>query len=90
MTTPEQARELAEWSENNENLPAKVRDALLDLARQVEELQADAERYRHIKKMFRVFSLHIDGKHSYTPTGEFARMKGPSLDAAIDADKLAQ
>ena len=49
MTTPEQARKLAEWSENNENLPAKVRDALLDLARQVEELQADAERYRYMK-----------------------------------------
>ncbi len=48
MTTPEQARELAEWLEKaNFHIEA---DALRELARQVEELQADAERYRWLRR----------------------------------------
>lgn len=48
-------------------------------------LRADAERYRHIRPMFRAFSAHVDGMHSWCATGELARMKGPTFDAAIDA-----
>jgi len=52
----------------------------------LEALRKDAERYRHIKPFFRVFSLHIDGEHSYAVrSAPFARLRGPSIDAAIDA-----
>lgn len=52
-------------------------------------LRADAERYRHIRPMFRAFSAHVDGMHSWCATGELARMKGPTFDAAIDAARKA-
>jgi len=51
----------------------------------LEALRKDAERYRHIKPFFRVFSLHIDGQHSYAVSAPFARLRGPNIDAAIDA-----
>lgn len=49
MTTPEQARKLAEFK-GTDDLPCNVRDALRDLAQQVEELQADAERLDILQK----------------------------------------
>lgn len=55
------------------------------IAAECERLRTDAERYRHIRPMFRAFSAHVDGMHSWCATGELARMKGPTFDAAIDA-----
>lgn len=86
MTTPEQARELAEF--RGVNVPVRMREALLDLARQVEELQADAGRYRWLKanadtqwlrdQQFQIwFDVDRDGESD-------------SLDAAIDAARNAK
>jgi hypothetical protein len=49
------------------------------------EAQRDAARYQHIRPMARVMSLDMGGKHTYAMAGGFLRLRGPSLDAAIDA-----
>lgn len=53
MTTPEQARELASLLDDAPyecGCTMESADALRDLARQVEELQANAERYRWLRR----------------------------------------
>ena len=63
-----------EWKKRAEQAEAE-RDAAV----------ADAERYRWLRTKFRVSSLDMSGQHGYAPNGEVGRIKGPSLDAAIDA-----
>ena len=45
----------------------------------------DAARWRAFKPMVRTFSLDMGGQHSYCTTGEFGRIRGPNIDAAMDA-----
>lgn len=62
--------------------------AVYDLAAVVAErdaLRADAARWRAFKPMVRTFSLDMGGQHSYCTTGEFGRIRGPNIDAAMDA-----
>jgi len=60
-------------------------DAYREKCAEVERLRADAERYRWLRSRFRVFGPHIDGNHAWCATGDIGRLRGPSLDAAIDA-----
>lgn len=60
-----------------------------DVVAAVRALWEDAERWRLARKWFRVMSPHIDGNHGWCPTGEWGRVKGPSIDAAIDAARKA-
>lgn len=65
---------------------APTSDAIEALRAEVAALSkdaVDARRYHYLKKCFRVFSLNMDGQHSYCLSHMDAR--GPSLDAAIDA-----
>jgi hypothetical protein len=45
----------------------------------------DAARYRFLKARTRVFSLDMGSQHTYVMDYSIARLRGPSLDAAIDA-----
>lgn len=44
----------------------------------------DAERYRFIKSKTKTFSLDMSGQHTYVVDFAIARLKGPSLERAID------
>jgi hypothetical protein len=44
----------------------------------------DAARYRFIKSKVKTFSLDMGGNHTYVMDYSIARVRGPSLDAAID------
>jgi len=80
MTTPEQARKLAKF-QGKDDLPWDVRDALRSLADQLEELQADAERYRWLK----------DAPWLDTPIERtIALQKNALWDSAIDAARKAK
>lgn len=64
------------------------------LQARIDELEKAAARYRFIQPMFKVFSLNIDGQHTWQPTGQIGRMRGATfaqaIDAAINADKATQ
>lgn len=47
-------------------------------------LAADAERYRFLRQDFSPIGLNIDGNHAWAYRRN-ATLKGPNLDAAIDA-----
>lgn len=49
------------------------------------EARKDAERWRWARKHFRTMSLDMGGNHAYAATAPFGRIRGPSIDAAIDA-----
>lgn len=57
------------------------------LAGDVERLKADAERYQCIRSQFSAMSAAIDGNHAWVWRGNPDRLRGPTLDAAIDAMK---
>ena len=61
-----------------------------ELVAHIAALRADAERYWWLKPHFRVMSPDMGGQHRYSPTGPIARMRGPTLDAAIDAARAAK
>jgi len=72
----------------------KVRELLADARRDPQsqgekavasEDARDAERYRFIKSKTKTFSLDMGGNHTYVMDFSIARLRGPSLDAAIDA-----
>lgn len=63
--------------------PATIRALLADL----ERAEKDAERYRELKKRFRVMSLDMGGNHTWILASS-GWLKGPSMDEAVDA--LAQ
>jgi len=63
--------------------PATIRALLADL----ERAEKDAERYRELKKRFRVMSLDMGGNHTWVLASS-GWLKGPSMDDAVDA--LAQ
>lgn len=50
--------------------------------------EMDAARYRFLKHDFSVMSPNIDGNHAWAYRRNFS-LKGPNLDAAIDAAILA-
>jgi hypothetical protein len=50
------------------------------------ELRKDAERYQFLRGDFSPMGLNIDGNHAWAYRRN-ATLKGPSLDAAIDAAK---
>lgn len=60
-----------------------------ELVAHIAALRADAERYLWLKPNFRVMSPDMGGQHRYSPTGPVTRMRGPTLDAAIDAERSA-
>lgn len=75
MTTPEQARKMAD-ALSIYKMPNYVRDALRDLARQVEELQADAKRYRWMRDI---------GDETWVPMGRRPGVRfSHEIDQAID------
>jgi hypothetical protein len=57
------------------------------LEREVAALKADAERWRYVKQFFRTMGAHMDGQHTWAFHHSIARMRGPTIDAAIDAAK---
>ena len=61
-----------------------------ELVAHIAALRADAERYRWLKPHFRVMSPDMGGQHRYSPTGPVARMRGPTLDTAIDTERAAE
>ena len=81
----------ADWNEFSMRIPVeKDRDAdfvLLQAADKIAALEADAARYRELKKHIRTFSLKTDGQHVYSASGTLANLRGPTLDAALDAMK---
>lgn len=52
-------------------------------AAELRRLHAVERRYEHIKKMARAMSVSIDGNHAWSMM--LRDIKGPNLDAAIDA-----
>lgn len=48
------------------------------------ELKQEAYRYRFLRRDFSPFGLNIDGNHAWAYRRN-AMLKGPTLDAAIDA-----
>ena len=46
---------------------------------------ADARRYQAIRSQFSAMSADIDGSHAWIWRGNPSRLRGPTLDAAIDA-----
>lgn len=52
-------------------------------ATELRRLHAVERRYEHIKKMARAMSVSIDGNHAWSMM--LRDIKGPNLDAAIDA-----
>lgn len=73
------------YAPQNRALICAAVNALPALLDALEGAMVDAERYRWVRKRFRIMSLDISGQHGYVPTGEIGRIKGPSFDAAIDA-----
>jgi len=63
--------------------PSTIRALLADL----ERAEKDAERYRELKKRFRVMSLDMGGNHTWVLASS-GWLKGSSMDEAVDA--LAQ
>jgi len=59
------------------------------LEMQVEALRKDAERYRYLRDDFSPMGLNIDGDHAWAYRRN-ATLKGPNLDAAIDAAMQAR
>lgn len=64
--------------------------ALREIARlraELESARVDAERYRYLKDIgvFRVLSLDMSGKHTWTLVGRPIRGEGSTIDVAIDA-----
>ena len=51
-------------------------------------LRKDAERYRKLRHDFSVMGANIDGQHSWVYRRNFS-LRGPTLDAAIDAEIAA-
>lgn len=64
---------------------AELKHAALE--REVEELRKDAERYQWLKdkRMFRMFSADMTGKHTFTTVGRPIG-SGRNIDEAIDAE----
>lgn len=86
----------ADFSNEGENwafdLRREAADAIDLLLAEVEAAAADkrdAERYRFIKSKTKTFSLDMSGQHTYVVDFAIARLRGPSLDQAVDA-ALAQ
>lgn len=67
-------------------------DEILKLRREIEALKAerdalrrDAERWQEARKHFRILSADMGSNHAWAWHGTSARLRGPSIDAAIDA-----
>jgi hypothetical protein len=56
---------------------------------QIEQLRKEAERYQFLRDDFSPMGVNIDGNHAWAYRRN-ATLKGPNLDAAIDAAILAQ
>jgi len=54
-----------------------------------DEREADAERYRYLRAGFSPMGLNIDGNHAWAYRRN-ATLKGPNLDAAIDAARAKE
>ena len=61
-----------------------LRVALAEPQSDMERLRADAQRYQFLRKDFSPMGLNIDGNHAWAYRRN-ATLKGPNLDAAIDA-----
>lgn len=81
LATGERNRVQLKWDAFRQSKNSEVQR----LAAERDAAVVDAARYRWMRIRFRVSSLDMSGQHGYAPTGEVGRIKGPSLDAAIDA-----
>lgn len=52
---------------------------------QARHIMADAARWRGMRKQFAPLGIDISGNHSWQWRGNPARLRGPTLDAAMDA-----
>ena len=66
---------------NSDRMYQANRKALLA---KLSELERDAQRYRWLRDCYRCSSLYADNQHMWTPKMA-AILRGPSVDAAIDA-----
>lgn len=69
---------------------AKLADAIPALLDRLDAAERDAARYRWLRPCFRTFSLDMGGQHRYCVNSNIGRIRGPSIDAAIDAAIAAQ
>lgn len=60
-----------------------------DAGAYADKLRQDAERFRILCGQFSVMSLNIDGNHSWVWRGNPGNLKGPTLEAAVDALRTA-
>jgi|JI10StandDraft_1071094.scaffolds.fasta_scaffold438353_2 hypothetical protein len=63
-------------------------DEITRLRAEVEALRADAKRYKFLRDDFSPMGMNIDGNHAWAYRRN-ATLKGPNLDAAIDAARKA-
>jgi hypothetical protein len=64
----------------------EIRDsAKAALAQRIEQLEKDAARYRFISAGFTPMGLDMSGNHPWVCRVSPSRLKGPTLDAAIDS-----
>lgn len=71
-----------------DELMSEAADELTRLRAEVEALRADAERYKFLRDDFSPMGINIDGNHAWAYRRN-ATLRGPNLDAAIDAARKA-
>ncbi len=84
MDDQDRAGWLADKLHNGGDYGKEAAALLLAQAAELESLRRDAERYRWLRDDFSPMGLNIDGNHAWAYRRN-ATLKGPNLDAAIDA-----
>lgn len=69
---------------HHRRIQEEAADELTRLRAEVEALRADAERYKFLRDDFSPMGMNINGNHAWAYRRN-ATLKGPNLDAAIDA-----
>jgi hypothetical protein len=63
----------------------KLKATITTLVQERDALKQDAARYQFVKSLSRASSANIDGNHSWTCNLWIGAIRGPNLDAALDA-----
>ena len=69
---------------HHRRIQEEAAEELTRLRAEVEALRADAERYKFLRDDFSPMGMNINGNHAWAYRRN-ATLKGPNLDAAIDA-----